>query len=295
MAEVYRTSNTPGVAPSLSVSRLRRLWSRPTLWVGLTILIFLILFCFLGPVAFPQNPLAVHLTYLNQPPSARFPLGTDSLGRSELSRMMYGGRGLILVGLASSAVAAVLGTLVGLIGAVFGGWVDRMTTWATDVVLSIPQLLPLMLIMVLLRPSPLTMVFVVGATTWPLIARLVRAEALSIRERDYIEAARSLGANQWRILLQHLLPNLWGTILTASSNQVAAAMLVVATVSFLGFGLPPPSPNWAGMVSSGTNDLMLGSWWLMLFPGLAFILLQFSVNFIAGAIRSALTIQGGIQ
>ncbi len=295
MAEVYRTSNTPGVAPSLSVSRLRRLWSRPTLWVGLTILIFLILFCFLGPVAFPQNPLAVHLTHLNQPPSARFPLGTDSLGRSELSRMMYGGRGLILVGLASSAVAAVLGTLVGLIGAVFGGWVDRMTTWATDVVLSIPQLLPLMLIMVLLRPSPLTMVFVVGATTWPLIARLVRAEALSIRERDYIEAARSLGASQWRILLQHLLPNLWGTILTASSNQVAAAMLVVATVSFLGFGLPPPSPNWAGMVSSGTNDLMLGSWWLMLFPGLAFILLQFSVNFIAEAIRSALTIQGGIQ
>lgn len=295
MAEVYRTSNTPGVAPSLSVSRLRRLWSRPTLWVGLTILIFLILFCFLGPVAFPQNPLAVHLTHLNQPPSARFPLGTDSLGRSELSRMMYGGRGLILVGLASSAVAAVLGTLVGLIGAVFGGWVDRMTTWATEVVLSIPQLLPLMLIMVLLRPSPLTMVFVVGATTWPLIARLVRAEALSIRERDYIEAARSLGASQWRILLQHLLPNLWGTILTASSNQVAAAMLVVATVSFLGFGLPPPSPNWAGMVSSGTNDLMLGSWWLMLFPGLAFILLQFSVNFIAEAIRSALTIQGGIQ
>ncbi len=295
MAEVYRTSNTPGVAPSLSVSRLRRLWSRPTLWVGLTILIFLILFCFLGPVAFPQNPLAVHLTHLNQPPSARFPLGTDSLGRSELSRMMYGGRGLILVGLASSAVAAVLGTLVGLIGAVFGGWVDRMTTWATDVVLSIPQLLPLMLIMVLLRPSPLTMVFVVGATTWPLIARLVRAEALSILERDYIEAARSLGASQWRILLQHLLPNLWGTILTASSNQVAAAMLVVATVSFLGFGLPPPSPNWAGMVSSGTNDLMLGSWWLMLFPGLAFILLQFSVNFIAEAIRSALTIQGGIQ
>ncbi len=295
MAEVYRTSNTPGVPPSLSVSRLRRLWSRPTLWVGLTILIFLILFCFLGPVAFPQNPLAVHLTHLNQPPSARFPLGTDSLGRSELSRMMYGGRGLILVGLASSAVAAVLGTLVGLIGAVFGGWVDRMTTWATDVVLSIPQLLPLMLIMVLLRPSPLTMVFVVGATTWPLIARLVRAEALSIRERDYIEAARSLGASQWRILLQHLLPNLWGTILTASSNQVAAAMLVVATVSFLGFGLPPPSPNWAGMVSSGTNDLMLGSWWLMLFPGLAFILLQFSVNFIAEAIRSALTIQGGIQ
>jgi peptide/nickel transport system permease protein len=209
--------------------------------------------------------------------------------------MMYGGRGLILVGLASSAVAAVLGTLVGLIGAVFGGWVDRMTTWATDVVLSIPQLLPLMLIMVLLRPSPLTMVFVVGATTWPLIARLVRAEALSILERDYIEAARSLGASQWRILLQHLLPNLWGTILTASSNQVAAAMLVVATVSFLGFGLPPPSPNWAGMVSSGTNDLMLGSWWLMLFPGLAFILLQFSVNFIAEAIRSALTIQGGIQ
>ncbi len=295
MAEVYAAADTRAATPSQSVSRLRRLWTRPTLWIGLAILIFLIPFCFLGPVVFPQNPLALHLAHLAQPPSAQFPLGTDALGRSELARMMYGGRGLILVGLASSAVAGGLGTLVGLLGGFSGGLVDRATTWATDVVLSIPQLLPLMLIMVLLRPSPITMVFVVGATTWPLIARLVRAETLSTRERDYIEAARSLGASQWRILIQHLLPNLWGTILTAASNQVAAAILVVATVSFLGFGLPPPWPNWAGMVSSGSTDLMSGYWWLMLFPGLAFILLQLAVNFISEAIRSAFAVQGGIH
>lgn len=289
MAEVYTATASP------SVSRFRMLWTRPTLWTGLALLMFLILFCFLGPVVFPQNPLAVHLAHLAKPPSAQFPLGTDSLGRSELSRMMYGGRGLIVVGLASSVVAAVIGTLVGLLGGFSGGLVDRCTTWATDVVLSIPQLLPLMLIMVLLRPSPLTMVFVVGATTWPLIARLVRAETLSTRERDYIEAARSLGASQWRILIQHVVPNLWGSILTAASNQVAAAILVVATVSFLGFGLPPPWPNWAGMVSTGSIFLTSGYWWLMLFPGLAFILLQLSVNFISEAIRRTFAVQGGIH
>ncbi|MCL5115895.1 MAG: ABC transporter permease [Firmicutes bacterium] len=291
----FATDTSIPIPVDLPQSGMRRLLTRPLFWTGLGLLVGLLLFCFAGPLVYPKNPLTVHVAWFGHPPSWTLPLGADNLGRNELARMMAGGQQLIVVGLASAAMATAIGTAIGLISGFWGGIPDRILSWGMDVVLGIPQVLPLLLIVVLLHPDVVTITVVVALTTWPMVGRLVRAESLSTREREYVTAARSLGASGWRILLRHILPNLWGTILIAASNQVAITVLVVATASFLGLGLPPPWPNWPHMVASGTSDLLSGYWWLMLFPGLALVLLQLSVNFIAEAVRKLLAVQGGVR
>ncbi len=254
-------------------------------------LIGLIGLCFIGPLLYPASPYAIHLTWIGHGPSPSLPLGADELGRNELARIMVGGQLLIVVGVTSALVATAMGTVIGLAAGLLGGMVDRVLTWTTDVVLSIPQLVPLLLIDVLLRPSATTMFYIVAVTSWPLAARLVRAEALRTRELEYVTAARSLGASDIRIALRHVLPSQWSTIWVSSTAQVGSAVLVVATASFLGFGLPPPFPNWAGMIAASTANMSAGYWWTMVFPGLAFVLLQLSVNFIGDALRETLWVQ----
>lgn len=275
-----------GVASNARPHRFPGFWRRPRFALGMALLIGLIFFCFVGPLLDHVNPDAINLAHTSAPPSWHFWLGTDSLGRSEMTRMMVGGRLLIIVGLASAAVGTAIGTLIGLAGALWRGWLDRAVVWVMDVVLGIPQLVPLLLVDQLLKPDALTLIFVVGVGVWPVVGRLVRAEALSLRERDYVTAARSLGASQWRILTRHLFRNLGNVILVALSNQVGVAVLLVATASFLGMGLPPPAPNWGQMINSATAELTYGDWWLLVFPGLAFVALQISVNYIADALRT---------
>ena len=225
------------------VGRFPRSWSvwhRPLLWIGLGIFVGIVCLCFAGPHFYPVSPLAVHVTEAGRPPSLRFPLGTDALGRSELARVMFGGRLLILIALASALSAAILGVGVGLISGYAGGMFDRVTVWVMDVVLSVPQLVPLLLIAFLITSSPATMIGVIGATTWPLVARPVRAQALSVRERPYVAAALSLGASRWRVMGRHILPTLAPTILMSASNSVSTAVVVLATASYFGISLPPP-------------------------------------------------------
>jgi len=279
---------------SMLNTRTQRVLHHPIFWIGILLFIGLTLFCFVGPTLYTASPFTIHVTWIGHAPSKQLPLGADRLGRNELARLMLGGQLLILVGVASAIAATLGGTMLGLAAGLLGGATDRVLTWVTDVVFGIPQLVPLLLIDALLRPNALTMIFVVAATTWPVIARLVRAEVLSVRERDYVIAARSMGASDLRILGRHILPNVWDTVMVATSNQVGNAVLVIATASFLGFGLPPPWPNWAGMIANSTVDIWNGYWWIMLFPGVAFALLQLSVNFIADALREAFPIQGEV-
>ena len=260
-------------------------------WLGSLILVGLIGLCFIGPLIYHASPYAIHLNWIGHGPSSSLPLGGDGLGRNELARIMLGGQSLIAVGVASALVATAIGTLIGLAGGFLGGAVDLILTWTTDVVLSIPQLVPLLLIDVLLRPSPTTMIFVVAVTLWPVVARLVRAEALRGRELEYVIAAQSLGASDIRIAFRHILPSQWSTIGVTSTAQVGSAVLVLATASFLGFGLPPPYPNWAEMIASSTANMSAGYWWTMVFPGFALVLIQLSVNFIADALRETLWVQ----
>lgn len=266
--------------------RPQRFWRRPRFILGAVLLLGLIFFCFVGPLINHTGPDILHLNHILAPPSERFWLGTDSLGRSELSRMMVGGRLLMIVGLASAAVATAAGTLLGLASALWGGWLDRLIVWVMDITLGIPQLVPLLLIDQLLKPDAATLIVVVAIGVWPVVGRLVRAEALSLRERDYVVAAQSLGASQWRVLTRHLLRTMGNLILVALSNQVGTAVLLVATASFLGMGLPPPAPNWGQMISNATPNLSSGAWWTIVFPGVAFVLLQLSVNYLADALRT---------
>jgi len=279
------------VAVEAGISAGRRRWQalrrHPLFWTGSGLLILLALFCFVGPLIYPANPLATHINYTLSPPGARFPLGADVLGRNELARLMVGGQGFMLVGFASALFASLVGIVIGLVAGFTGGFTDRAFMWLTDTVLGIPQLVPLFLVVVLFRPSNATMILVLGLTGWPLVARLVRAETLSAREREYVESAKSGGATRSRILSRHLLPNVMGTVVVAASGQVSITLLVLATASYLGYGLPPPFPNWAGMVADSQQYLYDNTWWLLWLPGAAFVLLQLSVNFLADALRQA--------
>ncbi len=279
-----------GEAASMLTAGRRRWHSlrrHPLFWAGSSVLVLLALFSFLGPVVYPQSPIAAHIADSLAPPGGAFPLGADVLGRNELARLMVGGQGFLLVGFVSALFAAALGVLMGLVAGFSGGWPDRLLMWFTDTVLGIPQLVPLFLVVVLFRPNDGTMIAVLGLTGWPLVARLVRGDVLSAREREYVESARSGGATPGRIMRRHLLPNVMGTVVVAASGQVSTTLLVLATASFLGYGLPPPNPNWAGMVAASRQYLYDNSWWLLWLPGGLFVLLQLSVNFLADALRQA--------
>ncbi len=261
------------------------IWRQPLFWIGTGLFIGLVLLCFAGPRLYHAGPLAVHITQSSRPPSLRFPLGTDVLGRNELSRIMFGGRLLILMALGSAVSATIFGVGVGLASAYLGGMIDRVASWVMDVVLSIPQLVPLLLISFLFTSSPTTMIIVISATTWPMVARPVRAEALSIRNRPYIAAALSLGASPSRIMGRYIFPATGTTVLMSASNSVSTAVVVLATASFLGISLPPPWPNWASMIADGISQISFGEWWLWVCPALALVCLVLSINTVTEAAR----------
>ncbi len=283
-------TETPFVRRALSSTILRD----PLFWIGLAMFVGLLFFCFVGPMFDRANPDTIHLNAIAHPPSAQWTLGTDDIGRSEMVRLMFGGRLILLIGLAASLVSTVLGLTTGILSGYLGGATDRILTWVMDVILSVPQLIPLLLIENLLTPTPDTMIFVVAATSWPLVGRPVRAQVLSLREREYVKAAESLGAGRVRVMMRHVMPGLWSLLLTTASATMGLAVLVVATASFLGFSLPPPWPNWGSMIAQSLQVIYEGYWWLLVFPGAAFVVLQLSLNFISDAARDALARGTGV-
>jgi peptide/nickel transport system permease protein len=281
---------------SLGSRQRRALFAHPLWWIGLGILTALAVLSFVGPLFYHVNPLAVHPSISDAPPSAHHLFGTDVLGRDELARVMWGGQGFMLVGFASALVASVLGTGVGLLAGFSGGIADRILMRVADIFLGIPQLVPLLLFDVIFQPNDFTMIVILALTSWPLVSRLVRAEVLAVRAQDYVEAAVAAGASRSRVLRRHVLPNILSTALVSASGQLGQTVLILATASYLGFGLPPPNPNWASMVASSTQYLTGGNWWLFLAPGLAFMILQVAVYFVADACREAFNpraLQGG--
>ncbi len=272
---------------SLGSRQRRALLAHPLWWVGLMIIVALAVFSFVGPLFYHVSPIAVHPYISDSPPSAHHLFGTDVLGRDELSRVMWGGQGFMLVGFVSAICASVLGTGVGLLSGFAGGLTDRLLMRVADIFLGIPQLVPLLLFDVIFLPNDFTMIVILAFTSWPLVSRLVRAEVLTVRARDYVEAAVAAGASRPRVLRRHVLPNILSTSLVSASGQLGQTVLILATASYLGFGLPPPNPNWASMVADSTQYLTGGNWWLFLAPGLAFMFLQVSVYFIADAVREA--------
>jgi len=213
--------------------------------------------------------------------------GTDEVGRDILSRMIHGARVSLLVGVAAVAVSLVVGVVLGLLSGFLRGRVDTVIMTVVDVTLSFPQLLLALAFVAALGPSLLTIIVVLGLTGWERYTRVVRAEVLALRERDFVEAARALGAGPLRTLLRHLLPNTFSSIIVMSTLQVAQAILQEAALSFLGVGTGSAYPTWGQMISLG-RDFVTVAWWLPTFPGLAILVTVLAINLVGDRLRDAL-------
>ncbi len=254
---------------------------------GMLVLLFLILFCYVGPLLYRHSAYSMHLTALLQAPSAAFPLGTNNLGRNMLERLMVGGQTSLEVGFSAALAAMVIGVVYGAVSGFVGGWVDAAMMRFVDMLRAIPSLFLLIFLDSVVRPSAGLLVLLISFVSWHGVSRLVRGEILALRNTVYAEAARTIGATNGRILFRHLLPNALGTIVVATTFMVGDAVLVIAGLSFLGLGLPPPAPNWGAMLSDAMPYLSQNSWWLVYPPGIAVLLTVLGINFVGDALRTA--------
>lgn len=265
--------------------------------ISLVVLSLMVAIVIVGPFIWTTPINAIDFSARLQPPSWAHPFGTDSLGQDLLARVLYGGRISLAVGVAAMLVAVIVGTVIGAIAGVAHGAVDAFLMWVTDLFLSLPSLPVLLLIIYLFRDSLrdlvgvemgifILVVIVVGGFRWMPVARLVRAQFLSLREREFVEAARALGATTPRQVVHHILPNAMGPVIVAGTISVAEAIIAESTLSFLGLGFPPDTPTWGRILFDGKDVLDYAAHW-PLFPGLAIFLAVLSINFIGDGLRDA--------
>ena len=258
---------------------------------GLVIVVGFVLFCFLGPVLYHTNQIATDVAIANQPPSAKHLLGTDSTGYDELGRLMVGGRITLLVALAVAVLATSIGLIWGCVAGVSRGAVDSLMMRIVDAALAIPGIFLLIFLNSILKPSVFVLIFVITALAWLVPSRLVRAEVLVLRERPFVEAARAAGAGGVRIVLRHMVPNVFGTVVVNATFQVADAVLTVAALSFLGLGIPPPAANWGSMLANGVNYTFAGYWWQIWPAGICIVAVVVGFNFIGEGFRDAIDVR----
>jgi len=247
----------------------------------------LILTATVGPVLMKQNPFEQNLLERLSPPSSVHWMGTDDLGRDVLARVVQGSRVSLTVGLLAAGLSVFLGTGIGLFAGFRGrGW-DAVTMRVLDVLLCFPTIFLILMVIAFLEPSVLTVMLVIGLTSWMGLARLVRGETLVLKERDFIWAARGLGLSETRILLVHLLPHLLSPVMVAATLGVGGAVLTESALSFLGLGVQPPNPSWGSLLSAG-KDYIHMAWWLTVFPGLALFATVLGFNLLGEGFRDVL-------
>jgi peptide/nickel transport system permease protein len=271
-------------------SRFWRRFSRHRLAVAGSMLLLLLIFCAVtAPVVSPYEPHRIDVKAIKKPPSADHWLGTDAAGRDVLSRLIYGTRISLSVGLVAAGIAIGIGTFLGLFSGFYGGKIDFWIMRFTDVVMTIPTLIIIITVVAALGPGILNVMVVIGIFGWTGTCRVVRAETLSLREREFIQAARCLGIPTTRIVLRHILPNVMAPIIVAGTFFVAGAILTEAALSFLGIGVQIPTATWGNMLSDAQSLTVLERMpWLWLPPGLMIMLTVLSINFIGDALRDAL-------
>ena len=240
-----------------------------------------------APLIAPYDPAAIDTTNLLSPPTAAHPFGTDDLGRDVFSRMVYGARISLTVGFVAVSLAIVIGALVGAVAGYAGGWVDGALMRFVDLMLTIPSFFLILAVIAFLEPSIYNIMIVIGATGWMGVARLVRAEFLALREREFVLAARALGVGGASIVFRHILPNAMAPILVSATLGVGSAILTESSLSFLGIGVRPPTPSWGNILTLG-KDYIEFAWWLSVFPGLAILITVMGYNLLGEGIRDAL-------
>jgi peptide/nickel transport system permease protein len=261
---------------------------RPGL-LGLLVLAVVLLFSVGGPFLIQHSPTDVDIrTPPFGPPSREHLLGTDELGRDVLARLMHGGRADLLVGAVAMLVAVVLGTSIGLVGGLLGGWLDFVLMRTTDTFMSIPAFFLMLTILTLFGSTLPNIVLAIGLTSWMSVSRLIRAEVLKLRTLDYIEAARAVGASMPRLILAHLLPNVMPSVIVASTLGVAWVILVSTSLSYLGLGIQPPAPSWGNMLSNSQNYFWVDPI-LVIYPGFMIIITVLATNFLGETLRDTLT------
>jgi ABC-type dipeptide/oligopeptide/nickel transport system permease subunit len=259
--------------------------------IGLGIIAFFVLFCFLGPLFYHGNILSSNLENTNLSPGSGHPVGTDNQGFDELALLMQGGQAALEVGFFAAAVGIGIGTLWGAIAGLAGGFLDSTMMRVVDIFLSIPFLFIVLIVAVRYGSSVLSLSLIIGGFTWLIPARLVRGEVLTLRTRDFVSAARAAGAGWWRLINRHLIPNALGTIIVNVTFQVADAILTIAALGFLGFGLHYPHQDWGDMLSNGTQYLQDGYWWLIYPVGACIVLVVMACNLVGDALRDSLDVR----
>lgn len=259
--------------------------------LGLFVVVFFMLFCFVGPVVYHTNQVQTNLGIENQGPSLRHLLGTDDVGYDLLGRLMVGGQTTLVVGLVVALLATSFGVIWGAIAGFAGGFADSVMMRSVDALLAIPTLFLLLFLASIFTPSEPLLILVIASVAWLVPSRLVRAETLSLKTRQFVEAAQGQGAGPLRIIFRHIIPNVFGTVAVNATFQVADAILAVTSLSFLGLGIPPPAANWGGMLSNGVNYVYSGYWWQIWPAGLCIVVVVVAFNFIGDGLRDAFEVR----
>ncbi len=267
-----------------SIHTLRRNWL--AVGGGMLVLAVFIVAIF-APFISPYDPSAIDIKNILVGPSSSHPFGTDDLGRDVLSRMIWGSRVSLAVGFVAIGIATIIGVLLGAAAGYYGGYVDSAIMRLVDIMLSIPTIFLILAVIAILEPSIFNIMIVIGLTSWMEPARLVRAEFISLKEREFVTAARALGADDRRIIFRHILPNGLSPILVSATMGIGGAVLVESALSFLGLGVQPPTPSWGSLLSAGKDNIEI-AWWLSAFPGLAILLTVLGYNLLGEGIRDAL-------
>jgi peptide/nickel transport system permease protein len=254
---------------------------------GLVMVGALFLVSLLAPWLAPYDPGFIDIKAVLMPPSSAHWLGTDTLGRDVLSRIIFGSQVSLKVGFVAVGLATIIGILVGALAGYYGGWVDLILMRFVDLMLCFPSFFLILAVIALLEPSIWNIMVVIGFTSWMGVARLVRAEFLSLKEREFVVAARALGASDRRLILRHLLPNALAPVMVSATLGVAGAILTESALSFLGLGVQPPTPSWGNILTAGKDNIEI-AWWLSLFPGLAILFTVMSYNLLGEGIREAI-------
>ncbi len=278
---------------AIPASRLlqRRIRRYGLLWLGLFLVGIVSLAALLAPFITPYDPAAIHadpsLRHILQPPSLEHWMGTDALGRDVFSRMLYGARVSLWVGFVSVGLATLIGVTLGLLSGYYGGLVDEGVMRLVDVMLCFPSFFLILAVIAFLEPNLVNIMVIIGLTSWMGVARLVRAETLSLRERDFVAAAKLAGAGPARVIIRHILPNALAPVLVSATLGVAGAILTESALSFLGLGVQAPIPSWGNILLEGKQTLGI-AWWLSTFPGFAILLTVLGYNLLGESLRDIL-------